>query len=113
LEQIDYEWVEKQQKIINLKKALNLLEKDGGYFPDLENAIKDKMKKLDPSKYTKAADLTEKELNEINKDVSKFITKTNKEEKEVLELTKSLKNMDDNVFNDDKETVKKSHHNSE
>lgn len=90
-----------------------MLEKDGGYFPDLEKTVKEKMAKLDPTKYQPAPSLSKEELTEINKDVSKFITKTNKEEKEVLELTKSLKNMDENVFNDDKETVKKSEHNSE
>ena len=39
LNSISYEWLEKTNNPKLLKKAIRLLKEDGGYFPDLENAI--------------------------------------------------------------------------
>ena len=35
LESIDFNWVQETKKISSLKKALYLLEQDGGYFTEL------------------------------------------------------------------------------
>jgi hypothetical protein len=48
LEKVDFEWVKSTTKIPRLKKALKLLEQDGGYFQDLMKAITDRMAELDP-----------------------------------------------------------------
>ena len=48
LSQIDFEWVENQNKPNFLKKGLKLLELDGNYYPELSTAIKEKLKTLDP-----------------------------------------------------------------
>jgi hypothetical protein len=47
LEMIDYDWVEKTNETKELKKALKLLKDDGGFFPHLEQAIEEKLKKVD------------------------------------------------------------------
>ena len=48
LSQIDFDWVENQNKPNFLKKGLKLLEMDGNYYPELSTAIKEKLKTLDP-----------------------------------------------------------------
>lgn len=50
LSTIDFEWVQKQTKPSFLKKALKLLELDGNFYPELTNAIQEKLKTMD-SKY--------------------------------------------------------------
>lgn len=43
LNEIDYRWVESTSDIKILKKALKILKDDGGYFPDLEKKIEEKI----------------------------------------------------------------------
>lgn len=50
LNKIDYEWVDKCNDPKELRKAIKLLQEDGGYFKELENHINEKLKKVD-SKY--------------------------------------------------------------
>jgi hypothetical protein len=47
LNQIDYKWVDQTDDSKKLKKALKLLKDDGGYFPDLERHIEDKLVQID------------------------------------------------------------------
>ncbi len=47
LNMIDYEWVNKCDDTRQLRKALNLLREDGGYFRELENHINEKLKIVD------------------------------------------------------------------
>ncbi len=47
LNQIDYKWVDNIEDSKKLRKALNLLKDDGGYFPELEKYIEDKLIKVD------------------------------------------------------------------
>lgn len=49
LDKIDFEWVKNETKVSRLKKALKLLEQDGGYFMDLMEAVKRRMIEIDPS----------------------------------------------------------------
>ncbi len=62
---IDYEFVEKCEKPARLKRALKILEEDGGHYPDLTNEIKKKLRKLDPNYKDK------KEQNEISYETRK------------------------------------------
>lgn len=47
LNEIDYTFVDKCDDVKTLKKALKMLKDDGGYFPDLERYIEEKLSKLD------------------------------------------------------------------
>lgn len=47
IEHIDYDWVDKTEDTKLLKKGLKLLKDDGGFFPHLEEAISEKLKKVD------------------------------------------------------------------
>jgi hypothetical protein len=47
LNMIDYEWVDKCEDTKLLRKALNLLKEDGGYFKELEKNINEKLAKVD------------------------------------------------------------------
>ncbi len=47
LNQIDFKWVEETDDTKLLKKALKMLKEDGGYFPDLEKEIEEKLIKTD------------------------------------------------------------------
>ena len=47
LNEIDFKWVEETDDAKLLKKALKMLKDDGGYFPDLEKSIEDKLLTLD------------------------------------------------------------------
>jgi hypothetical protein len=47
IQMIDLNWIEKTNEIKKLKKGLKLLKDDGGFFPHLEEAIEDKLKKVD------------------------------------------------------------------
>jgi hypothetical protein len=50
LNKIDYEWVDNCNDTKELRKAIKLLQEDGGYFKELQNYINEKLKKID-SKY--------------------------------------------------------------
>jgi len=47
LNQIDFKWVEETNDPKLLKKGLKLLKDDGGFFPDLEKEIEEKLVKID------------------------------------------------------------------
>ena len=47
LNQIDYKWVDNMEDSKKLKKALSLLKEDGGYFPELEKYVEEKLMKID------------------------------------------------------------------
>ena len=47
LNDIDFKWVEETNDAKLLKKGLKLLKDDGGYFPELEKEIEDKLVKID------------------------------------------------------------------
>jgi hypothetical protein len=47
INQIDYKWVDCTDDSKKLRKALKLLKEDGGFFPDLEKYIEDKLIKID------------------------------------------------------------------
>jgi hypothetical protein len=47
LEQIDFKWVDITNDSKLLKKGLKLLKDDGGFFPELEKSIEEKLKTVD------------------------------------------------------------------
>jgi hypothetical protein len=51
LNQIEFKWVDETEDPKKLRKGLKLLKDDGGFYPDLERHIQDKLAKLD-TKYS-------------------------------------------------------------
>lgn len=47
LEHIDFKWIENTDDTKQLKKGLKLLKDDGGFFPELEKEIEEKLKAVD------------------------------------------------------------------
>lgn len=52
---IDFEFVASCEKPNRLKKALKILEDDGGFYQDLQKEIRDKLIKLDPKYLSRSA----------------------------------------------------------
>lgn len=48
IDKVDFEWVEKTNNVKELKAALRALIEDQGGFYKLEEALKEKIEKLDP-----------------------------------------------------------------
>ena len=83
---ISYEWLEKTSEPKLLKKAIRLLKEDGGYFPDLEKAIDEKLKTVD-LKYKKRKEtenISEEDLNKCKSELLKFEEEFNKKDKILL-----------------------------
>ena len=71
---ISYEWLEKTNNPKLLKKAIRLLKEDGGYFPDLENAIDKKLQTLDLKykKYKETENITQDDIDKAKEEMLKF-----------------------------------------
>lgn len=71
LNQVDFNWVDNCEEPRFLKKALRLLKEDGGFFPDLEKHIIDKLANLDKKfiKPTNNQRLTPEELKVHTNDI--------------------------------------------
>ena len=83
---ISYEWLEKTSEPKLLKKAIRLLKEDGGYFPDLEKAIDEKLKTVD-LKYKKLKEtesISQEDLNKCKSELLKFEEEFNKKDKILL-----------------------------
>jgi tetratricopeptide (TPR) repeat protein len=90
---ISYEWLERTNKPKLLKKALKILKDDGNYFPDLYNAIDNKLQTLD---------LKYKQQKETNNITSEDIEKV---KQEMLKFEEEYRNTD-KIINDNKELNK-------
>ena len=90
---ISYEWLEKTNNPKLLKKAIRLLKEDGGYFPDLENAIDKKLQTLDLKykKYKETENITQDDINKAKEEMLKFEEEFNKKDK-ILSENKDEKN---------------------
>ena len=84
LYKVDYAWVEKQTSKKELKLAYKALDDDKGY-PDLQAAVKKKLKQLDPS-FKTAEDFnnyTPAEERAANDDVLAFLDEMNEADKKI------------------------------
>ena len=90
---ISYEWLEKTNNPKLLKKAIRLLKEDGGYFPDLENAIDQKLQTLDLKykKYKETENITQEDINKAKEEMLKFEEEFNKKDK-ILSENRDEKN---------------------
>ena len=93
LNSISYEWLEKTNNPKLLKKAIRLLKEDGGYFPDLENAIDQKLQTLDLKykKYKETENITQADIDKAKEEMLKFEEEFNKKDK-ILSENKEEKN---------------------
>ena len=93
LNSISYEWLEKTNNPKLLKKAIKLLKDDGGYFPDLENAIDKKLQTLDLKykKYKETENITQEDIEKAKQEMLKFEEEFNKKDK-ILSENKDEKN---------------------
>lgn len=91
LNQISYEWLDKTNDPKLLKKALKLLKDDGGYFPDLEKCIDEKLKTLDLKykKYKEGQNVTAQDLEKCKEEMLKFEEEFNKKDKLINEIKES------------------------
>ena len=93
LNSISYEWLEKTNNPKLLKRAIRLLKEDGGYFPDLENAIDQKLQTLDLKykKYKETENITQADIDKAKEEMLKFEEEFNKKDK-ILSENKDEKN---------------------
>ena len=90
---ISYEWLEKTNDPKLLRKAIRLLKEDGGYFPDLEKSIDEKLQTLDLKykKHKEAENITQEDIAKAKEEMLKFEEEFNKKDK-ILNENKDEKN---------------------
>ena len=84
---ISYEWLEKTNNPKLLRKAIRLLKEDGGYFPDLEKAIDEKLQILDLKykKHKESENITQEDREKCNQELLKFEEEYNKKDKILID----------------------------
>ena len=84
---ISYEWLEKTNDPKLLRKAIRLLKEDGGYFPDLEKSIDEKLQTLDLKykKHKEAENVTQEDLNKCKEEMLKFEEEFNKKDQILID----------------------------
>jgi len=87
LNSISYEWLEKTNDPKLLKKALRLLKDDGGYFPDLEKSIDEKLQTLDLKykKHKEAENVTQEDIDKCKQEMLKFEEEFNKKDQILID----------------------------
>ena len=84
---ISYEWLEKTNDPKLLRKAIRLLKEDGGYFPDLEKSIDEKLQTLDLKykKHKEAENVTQEDINKCKEEMLKFEEEFNKKDQILID----------------------------
>ena len=84
---ISYEWLEKTNDPKLLRKAIRLLKEDGGYFPDLEKSIDEKLQTLDLKykKHKEAENITQEDINKCKEEMLKFEEEFNKKDQILID----------------------------
>ena len=84
---ISYEWLEKTNDPKLLRKAIRLLKEDGGYFPDLEKSIDEKLQTLDLKykKHKEAENITQQDINKCKEEMLKFEEEFNKKDQILID----------------------------
>ena len=87
LNAISYEWLEKTNDPKLLRKALRLLKEDGGYFPDLEKSIDEKLQTLDLKykKHKEAENISQEDINKCKEEMLKFEEEFNKKDQILID----------------------------
>jgi hypothetical protein len=113
LNRVDYEWVEKQTNVKELKLAYDALEIDG-CFPDLMKTVGDKICSLDP-KFKRRMEgdkaLSAEEQQALNDDIFSFLETMNATDKKLTSLATDGDKENKSIFSNEepkKETNTKS-----
>ena len=87
LNTISYEWLEKTNDPKLLRKALRLLKEDGGYFPDLEKTIDEKLQTLDLKykKHKEAENISQEDIDKCKQEMLKFEEEFNKKDQILID----------------------------
>ena len=87
LNTISYEWLEKTNDPKLLRKALRLLKEDGGYFPDLEKTIDEKLQTLDLKykKHKEAENISQEDIDKCKQEILKFEEEFNKKDQILID----------------------------
>jgi len=87
LNAISYEWLDKTNDPKLLRKAIRLLKEDGGYFPDLEKAIDEKLQTLDLKykKHKEAENITQEDIEKCKQEMLKFEEEYNKKDQILID----------------------------
>jgi tetratricopeptide (TPR) repeat protein len=87
LNAISYEWLDKTNDPKLLKKAIRLLKEDGGYFPDLEKAIDEKLQTIDLKykKHKEAENVSQEDLEKCKQEMLKFEEEFNKKDQILID----------------------------
>ena len=87
LNAISYEWLEKTSDPKLLRKALRLLKEDGGYFPDLERSIDEKLQTLDLKykKHKEAENVSQEDIDKCKQEMLKFEEEFNKKDQILID----------------------------
>ena len=87
LNAISYEWLEKTNDPKLLRKALRLLKEDGGYFPDLEKSIDEKLQTLDLKykKHKEAQNISQEDIDKCKQEMLKFEEEFNKKDQILID----------------------------
>ena len=87
LNAISYEWLEKTNDPKLLRKAIRLLKEDGGYFPDLEKSIDEKLQTLDLKykKHKEAENISQEDIEKCKQEMLKFEEEFNKKDQILID----------------------------
>lgn len=108
LNRVDYEWVEKQSNVKELKQAYEALEIDG-CFPDLMKTVGEKICTLDP-KFKRRMEgekqLTAEEQKAVDEDIFSFLESANQTDNKLRNLATEGDKENKSIFSNE-EPVKK------
>ena len=78
INKVDFEWVEQQTNAKELHMAYQAIKEDGGFF-DLERALENKLKSLDPvfKKKMDSGHITNEEQKALNEEIHQFLNEMN------------------------------------
>ena len=84
---ISYEWLEKTSDPKLLKKAIRLLKEDGGYFPELEKAIDEKLQTIDLKykKHKETENISQEDVEKCKEEMLKFEEEFNKKDQILMD----------------------------
>ena len=84
---ISYEWLEKTTDPKLLKKAIRLLKEDGGYFPELEKAIDEKLQTIDLKykKHKETENISQEDVEKCKEEMLKFEEEFNKKDQILMD----------------------------
>jgi len=84
LSKVDFPWIQQQKSAKELKQALRALQQDG-CFPHLEDAVKERLKDLDPAfkRMMEQKPLSPEEQQALDHDIDSFLADIQKTDQQL------------------------------